>query len=201
LLRGTEDIDADNIYLLGHSLGGLLAPRIGVQDEGIAGLIIAAGNTRQLAAMMLEQYDYLFNLDGEISDEEAAALVEVEAGLAAIDAMTAESDPTEIVLGAAPAYWLDLRNYDPVVTAQACPNPMLILQGERDYQVTLEDLAGWQAGLSDRDDVTFITYPALNHLFMAGEGAPNNVEYFTPGFVDAQVIADVAGWVLDNAAD
>ena len=36
LLREIEHIDADNIYVFGHSLGGLVAPRIGVQDDGIA---------------------------------------------------------------------------------------------------------------------------------------------------------------------
>jgi dienelactone hydrolase len=200
LLRETEGIDADHIYVLGHSLGGLVAPRIAAQDPDIAGIIIAAGNTRPLVDLLVEQTHYLINLDGEVTDDEAAALAEIEAGAETIQALTAESDPTEVVLGAASAYWLDLRAYDPVATAQDYAGPILILQGERDYQVTLNDLAGWQAGLSDRDNVTFITYPALNHLFIAGEGEPNNVEYFTPGFVDAQVIADVAGWVLDNSA-
>jgi dienelactone hydrolase len=200
LLLETGGIDPGNIYVLGHSEGGLVAPRIATQDPDIAGIIIAAGNTRPLIDLLVEQTHYLINLDGEVSDQEAAALADVEAGVETIQALTAESDPTEVVLGAAPAYWLDLRDYDPVATAQDYAGPMLILQGERDYQVTLDDLAGWQAGLSDRDNVTFITYPALNHLFMAGEGEPNNVEYFTPGFVDAQVITDVAGWILDNSA-
>ena len=164
-------------------------------------MIIAAGNTRPLEEVLLEQVNYQINLDGEVSDEEAAALVEVEAAVAVVRAMTSESDPPEIILGMSTAYWLDLRAYDPVATAQEYANPMLILQGERDFQVTLVDLAGWQAGLSDRDDVTFITYPALNHLFMAGEGAPNPDEYYVSGFVDAEFIVDVAGWILDYAAD
>lgn len=201
LLRETDGIDTEQIYVLGHSQGGMVTPRIGDQDDGIAGLIIAAGFTRSLIDMIVEQTNYLINLDGEVSEEEAAVLAEYEAGLETIRGWTEDTDPAEIVMGAGPVYWLDLRDYDPVAMAQDYPNPILILQGERDYQVTLEDLAGWQAGLADRDDVTIITYSALNHLFMAGEGAPNNTEYFVPGFVDAGFIADVAAWILAQSAD
>jgi len=73
LLRNTDGIDDGNVYVLGHSLGGYVLPRIGVSDTEIAGLIVAAGSNRQLADMMLEQTEYLINLDGEVSDEEAAA--------------------------------------------------------------------------------------------------------------------------------
>ena len=48
---------------------------------------------------------------------------------------------------------------------------MLILHGERDYQVTPEEFARWKAALGSRRDVTFHSYPALNHLFIAGTGA------------------------------
>jgi hypothetical protein len=35
---------------------------------------------------------------------------------------------------------------------------MLILQGERDYQVTMEDFANWRKALSSRKDVRFMAY-------------------------------------------
>ena len=45
------------------------------------------------------------------------------------------------------AYWLDLRDYDPVAEAKKLAMPMLILQGERDYQVPMADFNMWKAGL------------------------------------------------------
>jgi hypothetical protein len=47
-------------------------------------------------------------------------------------------------------YWLDTRAYDPVAVAATLDLPMLFMQGERDYQLTIDgDLAGWRVGLAD----------------------------------------------------
>ena len=200
LLREMEMIDGEHIFVLGHSLGGLVAPRIGAADPNIAGLIIAAGNTRPLEDLILEQTLYLANLDGQVTEEETIALADAQTIVTTVRALTTtDAANTDLIFGAPPVYWLDLHDYDPIATAQAYPNPLLILQGERDYQVTLVDFAGWQTGLSERDDVTFITYPALNHLFMTGEGASSPTEYFTPGYVDAEVVMDIIEWVLANS--
>ena len=72
---------------------------------------------------------------------------------------------------------------------------MLILQGERDYQVTLEDLAGWKTYLSGQSNVEFKTYPKLNHLFLEGEGKSAPAEYLDPGHVPVYVIDDIARWI------
>ncbi|MFI6076285.1 hypothetical protein ACIA5C_32535 [Actinoplanes sp. NPDC051343] len=68
-----------------------------------------------------------------------------------------------------PSYWLDLRTYDPAAEAARLDRPMLILQGGRDYQVTVaDDLARWQAALAGRADVTFRVHDADDHLFHPG---------------------------------
>jgi hypothetical protein len=72
---------------------------------------------------------------------------------------------------------------------------MLILQGARDYQVTTEDLEGWKKALSSRDNVQFKLYPALNHLFMTGEGKSTPAEYDVAGHVAEEVVADTAAWI------
>jgi len=74
--------------------------------------------------------------------------------------------------------------------------PMLILQGERDYQVTTEEFAKWKAALASRSDVTFRSYPALNHLFMAGSGRSVPAEYQVAGHVADEVVRDIASWIL-----
>lgn len=73
---------------------------------------------------------------------------------------------------------------------------MRILQGSRDYQVTVaDDLAIWRDALAGRDDVTFRVYPSLNHLFAPGEGPPSPAEYERAQHVDPAVIEDIAGWL------
>ena len=107
----------------------------------------------------------------------------------------ADSMSAAPILGAPPAYWLDLRAYDAAATARRVTIPMLILQGGRDYQVTEKDFQGWQKALAARKDVTFQLYPALNHLFIAGEGRIAPEEYGVPGHVDRRVVEQVAGWI------
>ena len=72
---------------------------------------------------------------------------------------------------------------------------MQILQGDRDFQVTAPDWSRWNAAFGHDPRATIKHYPALNHLFVAGKGAPSMAEYATPGHVDAQVIADIATWI------
>jgi fermentation-respiration switch protein FrsA (DUF1100 family) len=88
-----------------------------------------------------------------------------------------------------------LKGYDPAAEARRLAIPMLFLQGERDFQVTLEDLALWKAGMAGTKNATFHTYNSLNHLFIAGEGPPSPMEYRRPGNVAPVVIEDVAAWV------
>jgi len=197
LLQQTDSIDPARIVVLGHSMGGYLAPRIAAQGEGIAGLIIMAGNSRPLEDLILEQNRYLQGRDGEISPEEQAQIDAVEANVEAVKALRSPDDaPVDELLGLPAAYWLDLQTYDPLAVAQSLPLLMLILQGERDYQVTMVDFQGWQDAFVGRDNVTFNSYPALDHHFVAGEGPSSPEDYLKPGNVDETVIIDIAHWVL-----
>lgn len=74
---------------------------------------------------------------------------------------------------------------------------MLILQGESDYQVTMKDFQLWKDALETRQNVTFKTYPKLTHLFMETTGAkPSPKDYEKISHVNAQVIGDIADWIL-----
>ena len=89
---------------------------------------------------------------------------------------------------------------DPVATAASDDTPYLILQGGRDYQVTVADLDLWRAGLADREAVDFEFYEDLNHLFGAGEGMATPSEYTNEiKSVDARVIDRIAAWILAGA--
>jgi len=201
LLRRIAGIDPARIYVLGHSLGGYLVPRIGAADPQIAGLIVMAGPTRPLEDMILEQQTYIAGLDGTISADEKASLDLLAAQVAHVkDPNLSATTPTaDLPLGIAANYWLDLRGYKPAELAKGLKQPMLILHGGRDYQVTIADFDGWRSTLAARRDVQLRLYPTLNHLFIAGEGRSMPAEYETAGHVAEQVITDVAEWILGFA--
>ena len=93
------------------------------------------------------------------------------------------------------AYWLDLKAYDAAAVVKALTIPMLILQGERDYQVTMKDFDLWKSALAAHKNVTLRSYPALNHMFFAGEGKSLPAEYAKPGHVAPEVVDDIARFV------
>jgi hypothetical protein len=197
LLQTRPEINPERIYIVGHSLGATLAPKIAEQDDQVAGLVLLAGATRPIEDLMLEQSTYLAHADGEIDKNEADQLAGLQGLVEQVKALPdqADIDPDGLILGAAPAYWLDLLAYNPVATAEGLTLPMLILQGERDYQVTMTDFAAWEKIFSSRTNVTLKSYPALNHLFIAGLGPSLPAEYEVMGHVDALVIDDIANWI------
>ncbi len=200
LLRKTEGIDAKRIFVLGHSLGGMLVPRIGRLDSNIAGLIALAGATRPLEEVIPEQLAYIFSLDGSVSPEEQKQIDQAKEQAAKVKALKPEDANSTTAMFSAPvSYWLDLRGYNPPETAKDLKQPLLILQGERDYQVTMEDFKRWTAALSTKNNVTFKSYPSLNHLFIAGTGRSTPSEYDQPGHVDERVVEDIAAWIKKPA--
>ena len=197
LLREVEEVDSGKIFIIGHSLGATLAPRIAARDEEIAGLILLAGGSRGLyIEKLLEQTEYLASLDGKIDEAETEQMDEIEEQLKKIRELDIKEG--EIVLGASKAYWEDLIAYDPVKTAKNLTIPMLLLQGERDYQVTMEDFREWEKGLSGKDKVYFKSYQDLNHLFISGTGKSTPDDYTKPGNVAQVVIEDIAEWVKNQ---
>ncbi len=201
LLRGTQNIDPQRIFVLGHSLGAMAAPRIGQQDPALAGLILLAGPTIPLEDEILDQYTYLFNLDGTLTDAEKTELEKLQAQVARVkDPNLSDQVPaTDLPLGIHAAYWLDLRDYHPAEVAKTLAMPMLVLQGGRDYQVSpTKDFAGWKTALADKANATLKLYPDLNHLMIAGQGQPNPAEYQTEGHVAPEVVSDIAAWIKGN---
>lgn len=197
LLRGQAGIDPKRVYLLGHSLGGMMAPRIARQTPGLAGIIIFAGTSRPMEDVYVEQIVYLDSLDGEPSVARKITHGILRKQAEKVKALDQKPDTPadELPLRIPAPYWLSLRGYDPPAVAAGLKMPILVLQGERDYQVTMADFALWKTALAGRPDVTFRTYPKLNHLFRPGEGKCRPAEYEPAGNVAEEVVRDIAAWV------
>lgn len=196
LLRKTKGIDPHRIFVLGHSHGGLAAPRIAEREPAVAGLVIMAGPTRPMDLVVLDQFRYLASLEGTNSPEAQNELADMEKQMARVRNLSAtDASSPDLIFGVAPVYWLDLKSYNQVATANTLKQPLLILQGGRDYQVLEADFDGWKNGLASRAGVTFKFYPDLNHLFMTGAGKSRPSEYYRPGHVSETVVDDIAAWI------
>ncbi|MEV6273943.1 alpha/beta fold hydrolase [Nocardia sp. NPDC051832] len=195
LLSGLPGVD--QVFVVGHSMGGKAAPRVAAAAPAVAGLVILSGDTQPMQWSMVRVVRHLT----EVDPESAAALPPVQTVIEQakrVDSpeLSRATPPEDLPFGAPGSYWLDLRSYDPVATAAALDTPMFIAQGGRDYQVTVaDDLAGWQAGLADRSDVTIRVYEADDHMLFPGGGPSLPADYARPQHVDPELIADIADWV------
>jgi hypothetical protein len=144
---------------------------------------------------------YIYGLaGGAVSENDKRKLEDFKADVARVKALTySDRSSTTKILGAMPAYWLDIRGYYPPGLAKTVKEPMLILQGGRDYQVTSEDLENWKKALAGRKDVEFRLYPDLNHLFFEGQGVITPLEYVQKhGSVATDVVDDIMRWIRRN---
>jgi uncharacterized protein len=199
-LRQSDGIDPSRLFVLGHSQGAMAAPRIGQQDSGLAGLILLAGPSRPMEDLILEQLTYLSEVNGSTEVDKAdLELRATEVARVKDPNLSPDTPASDLPLGIAPLYWLDLREYSQVEVAKSLAMPLFILQGGRDYQVLADkDYAGWQAGLEEKINATFKLYPSLNHLFIAGEGPSMPAEYEVEGHVSQEVIDDIAAWIMEQ---
>ena len=198
LMRRTEGIDPKRVFYLGHSLGATLAPRIGEQDKELSGIIMMAGITRSIEETILEQFTYLYNLDGKITEQQQEELDDLKEKVDKLkDPKFIENiSRQDLPLAMPVAYWKDLHNHDPVAAVKTLNIPILVLQGGRDYQVLeSKDFKGWKDALNSRENATFKLFPKLNHLFITGEGKSSPQEYMVEGHVENEVIDSIVQWI------
>jgi len=193
-LKTYDEVYQNQIYILGHSLGAMMAPQIATFEKNISGIIMLAAPARHLEDLIYNQTMYLSNLDGVVDENETRVINNVFDALKKIKSLNISED--EQVFSVYKAYWEYLNSYNQVKTADSLTIPILLLQGKRDYQVIYEeDYAIWNDTFSDNENVVIKAYELLNHLFISGEGMPTNSEYMTLGNVFEDVILDIAGWI------
>ncbi len=199
LLRERPEIDAQQIFVLGHSLGGYLAPRLGAADPEIRGLIILAGSARPLEDVILDQMTYVLSLSmpDPVTRQQQLAVLKKQVELVKDPTRLPTAKASDLPLNVPAAYWLDLNAYQPEKVAQTLKQPMLFLLGGSDYQVTREDFQIWQDALGGRSDVQFTMYPGLSHLFMPVEGGQKATPatYTVAGHVAEAVVNEIGSWI------
>lgn len=202
LMQDMKGVNNNQIYLFGHSLGGLLIPMLNEklnQDNtpSVAGYIMASAPARPLPDVILDQYKYIISIDHTLSAaEKDDYLSEVNYFVEAAKNVTPSSAGNTLGLaGFNDLFWAALNNYDQQAEALKITIPTLITQGERDYQVTMEDFKLWQSALKGKDNFTLKSYPSLNHLYVTGSKASIPDEYMFDSFADENYIKDLAAWI------
>ncbi len=182
------------VILIGHSLGGHMSPKI-ASIEKVDGVISLAGNSSALVDVIGPQLEYLMKNDS------TSGITQFQINIIKQQCETVRSKKFDestigynLPFGLSGVYWKSLENYSPVKLAKKQDCPYLILNGDRDYQVTQEQAKNWNNGNKNILSKTII-YPGLNHLFFSGEGLCLPAEYMNEQHVSSQVISDISDWI------
>ncbi len=196
IAKTTPGVNKAQIFVLGHSLGGMLAPRIAALAPDLAGIILAAAPARKLSDLVAEQNKYLYLSSG---DTTAAGKQQFQSTASEIDRSRllklGDIAPDSVILSAPAAYWIDLNNYNQVSSAKKLTKKILVIQGENDFQVSVQDFNLWRTALATNKNVSFKLYPDLNHLLTSQKEKGTGIQYRTPANVSPKLIEDIAIWI------
>lgn len=186
------------VYIAGHSMGGMLAPRIDAEGGAFDGLIILAGTPRTLWEVIQDQYNNAIasykGLTRKIIKKQFESLSNKMKDLHTISDEEAKS--RKIAGGVNSYYFKEMEEHPFKDYLDSMKKPILILQGEEDFQVFADkDFRDFQILLKDYPDVTFKKYPRLNHIFMPAVNGTVK-DYKIPSKVDQQVLDDISRWIF-----
>jgi len=196
-----------DIYIIGLSLGGMLAPRIALENEQVVGIVSLAGTPRQLEDVALDQvllrferYRDVIGLTPEEIEEQIYQIklqVEEIRNLdLTIDLDELTEDDFRIIFDTPVSHIISLNRVNTPEVLEQLAIPMLILQGAEDLQVFADrDFVMWQELLKDRENVTFILYENLNHIFTPHIEELGFQQFLAPANVDSGVILDISEWI------
>ena len=205
LLSQNPCVDATRVVLLGHSMGAMLAPRI-VSEAGtvFSAMILVAGSPKSLLDIMLSQNAAIVKkLTG---DEQTAAQAQVDAfaeQVAALKRVKKADDAKQITIAGVNGYYFwEMMQMDAGELIKKLKIPTYIVQGNDDFQVSLEDgIEAYEDALEGKYPfIEYNIFRKLNHLLMLYHGPGENKgtvqEYDTPATLDKVAGRNLADWVL-----
>ncbi len=204
LLKKDSRIDSHNIFIIGHSMGGMLAPRIDSEGGKYKGLIIMAGTPRKLEDVMLEQNKAVLcstkGLVNWIVRKQVAKLSGLFSGL--YELSDEEAKKKKVMGGTTLYYFKEMGEHSVADYLATTKKPMLIVQGEKDFQVSVEkDFNEYKRLLNDKTNVEFRLYENLNHAFvnyLYSDILKAKQEYNTERHIGEEVVSNIADWIVKN---
>ncbi len=204
ILRRHPRIDSENIFILGHSMGAMLAPRIDAEGGNYRGLILLAGSLRKLEDIIIYQSKEMISHMNKalqwVAKKQVQKMQETFEGL--YNMTDDEASSKKFAGGTTLYYFKEMGKHAVSDYLENLHKPILIMQGEKDFQVKVDiDFNAYKKLLKGKPDVTFKLYENLNHAFVPsvyGTIVKARKEYHVEQHIGADVIADIANWILTS---
>lgn len=196
-LETRQSISENRIVLLGHSMGAMMLPRI-CDSVDVGALVMVSGNARPLQDLIYEQLEFFAKKDGYTRNEKERMeiLSEQVENVDKLRSISADSVKFALPFGLPAYYWKDLAEYNQVKCLEKISEPVFLLQGEGDYQVSMKDYKMFKKVLKNRK-LPYLakSYPKVNHMLFENLGKPSVSEYNRNEHVENYIIKDIADWI------
>ncbi len=200
LLRNDPRIDPGRIYVLGHSEGAMIAPRICAEWGHTKGTILLAGTPYRLEEIVLRQFRQAGETSVLMRPIMKAQLKKYGKLFEGIYDMTDDEAKKVMFAGNLSLYYFkEMGRKTAADYLLETDKPALILQGGRDFQVLADDdFRRFKEILARKENVVFRLYPDLNHAFVPA--LHDNIlkakqEYGTERHIPDEVFDDIASFI------
>lgn len=182
------------VWLLGHSEGGMVALDASRAASGVCGLLLVATPGRRLGDVLREQLHA--NMASAPNLEQADQVIDELAAGRKVDVSAMSPVAQRLFDPRWQGLLISLMALDPAKLAAAYKGPILIVQGERDLQVSVADAHALERA---HPAAKLVLLPDTNHMLKTVTTDARNANYATyadpslplaPGVVDT-----VAGFV------
>jgi len=180
-----------SIFLAGHGLGGRVAPAIAARDSRVDGVILLATPARRELQVIIDKQKYIGSLYEEESGQRTKLLTDYLQ-----TALDGKLPPGAPVLAATAGYYYELDRMNPIEIVRELEIPVLIVQGDADFESTVQDYIMFMNALWTRLNVYFQLLPGLDHYFMPVKGEMSTPDYYYEfRHIDIQLIDAMFSWI------
>ena len=204
-LADTDGVDADSVFVAGHSQGGMAAPRIADYHGGVAGVVSLDGPVDPIPDPDDVRFmRYAIDPYGDLDEEQEQMLAAQRELMETI--ASGDYEPDEEIRGK-PGRWHDsLKDCDPASRAEAVDAPVFVAKaGRADPEIQPEVvemhedmLDAWHA-VDVGDDGRVAFYDGVGHYFQEGHEPSTMTHLHFADNAAEHVVADVAEWVQSVA--
>ena len=204
MLKNDPRIDQGKVFIIGHSMGAMLAPRIDAEGGNFKGLILLAGTLDTLEGVLFRQFDEMKNGKSKIMSWIASA--QEKKFRKSFENLYGLSDDEAKKIpyagGVNLYYFKEMGEHRAAEYLEKTEKPVLIMQGTKDLQVSTEkDFGGYKRAFGEKDNFSFRLYEGLNHCFVPAlydDISKATKEFSKERHIADNIISDIAGWILKN---
>jgi pimeloyl-ACP methyl ester carboxylesterase len=187
--KSRPELDANRVFLVGHSEGGMIAPMVAAQDPTLRGIVLLAGPGWTGRKILEYQTRNSVDLQSDKTAAQRDSLYRI--GLMALDSVTVN-----------PGWVRYFAEYDPLPVVRKVRAPVLIVHGATDRQVTAEqaEILGKTLRAAGNTDVAVHVLPDVNHLFLSDPvGHVAGYGTLSKRMVVPQLLQLVTDWIVNQS--